>query len=247
MPTTTSTQTITPTERDSRARTDGRAVAALLLPLRIFVGAGWLRAGVEKVIDPNWWTGDVLDGFLAEQRSHMLPFFRSFSDALIDPLAAPVAWLVVEVQLAIGLCLLLGRFPRRALWAGVALNVLFTMAGRVNPSAFYLVMELVLLIGLSRPTNLTIAWRRATLWLVPAVLVLPFARTLAPAAVIDDPALMIAFVCGLAAMTTVAWSAAHLRYAVGWIDLLPRTAWSDAVRRRLGRIQQLSERRTIGT
>ena len=41
--------------------------------------------------------------------------------------------------------------------------------------------------------------------------VLPFARTLAPAAVIDDPALMIAFVCGLAAVTTIAWSAAHLR------------------------------------
>ena len=161
------TPTVTPTGRESSARTDGRAVAALLLPLRLFLAAGWLRAGVEKVIDPNWWTGDVLDRFLAEQRPHMLPFFRSFSDALIDPLAAPVAWLVVEVQIAIGLCLLLGRFPRRALWAGVALNVLFTMAGRVNPSAFYLVMELALLIGLSRPTNLTIAWRRATLWLVP--------------------------------------------------------------------------------
>ena len=236
------TATTTPNERVPTATPGAqrRDVSALLLPLRIFLAAGWLRAGVEKVIDPNWWTGDVLDRFLAAQRPHMLPFFRSFSDALIDPLTAPVVWLVVEVQIAIGLCLLLGRFPRRALWAGVALNVCFTLAGRVNPSAFYLVMELALLIGLSRPTNLTIAWRRATLWLVPAVLMLPFARTLAPAAVIDDPALMIAFVCGLAAVTTVAWSAAHLRSAVGWIDLLPRTAWSDTVRQRRQRFQQPS-------
>ena len=149
---------------------------------------------------------------------------------MVDPLAAPVSWLVIVVQLAIGSCLVLGRFPRRALWAGVALNVCFTMAGRVNPSAFYLMMELALLIGLSRPTNLTIAWRRATLWLVPAVLVLPFARTISPAAAIDDPALMIAFVCGLAAVATVAWSAAHLRSVPGWTDLLPAAGRSALTR-----------------
>ena len=231
------TATAMPTERVPAATTNGRAVSALLVPLRLFLAAGWLRAGVEKAIDPNWWTGDLLDRFLAEQRPHMLPFFRSFSDALIQPLAVPVAWLVVGVQIAIGVGLLFGRFPRRALWMGVALNVCFTIAGRVNPSAFYLVMELALLIGLSRPTNLTIAWRRATLWLVPAVLVLPFARTLAPEAVIDDPALMIAFVCGLAAVSTIAWSAAHLRFPVAWIDLLPRASWSEAARRRLRRFR----------
>ncbi len=117
--------------------------------------------------------------------------------------------------------------------AGVVLNVWFTLAGRVNPSAFYLVMELVMLIGLSRPVDMTIAWRRAVLWCVPAVAMLPFARTPAPAEVIDDAALMLSFVCGLTALATIAWSAAHLRFAVGWIDLLPRSSWSEAVRRHL--------------
>lgn len=212
---------------------DKRAVAALLLPLRLFLAAGWLRAGIEKVIDPSWWTGDVLGQFLVEQRPHMLPFFRTFGDALVAPLALPTAWLVVEAQIAIGLCLLLNRWPRRALWAAVALNVCFVLAGRVNPSAFYLVMQLVLLIGLSRPVNTTIAWRRAAIWSVPAVAMLPFARTLVPAEVIDDPALMLSFACGLAALATLAWSAAHLKFAIGWIDLLPRTSCSEAVRRRL--------------
>jgi len=214
-----------------------RAVTALLLPLRLFLAAGWLRSGAEKVIDPNWWNGEVLDRFLLEQDVLMLPFFGWFSDLLIEPLIVPVAWLVGAMQLTIGLGLLFGRFPRRALWAGVLLNLCFTMAGRVNPSAFYLVMELALLVGVSRPVSMTIAWRRAMLWLVPAVLVLPFARTIEPAAVIDDPALMIAFVSGLAAVSSVVWSASHLRFPVGWIDLLPQAAWSDQVRRLLERGQ----------
>lgn len=229
-----STITTRSTVRDpTTAEAAARPIAALLLPMRLFLAAGWLRAGVEKVLDRSWWTGDVLDQFLLEQRPHMLPFFRAFGDAVVAPLAVPTAWLVVEAQIAIGLCLLLNRWPRRALWAGVLLNVCFTLAGRVNPSAFYLVMELVLLIGLSRPVSMTIAWRRATLWCLPALALLPFARTLDPAGVIDDPALMLSFVCGLAALTTLAWSAAHTRFELSWIDLLPRTSWSDAVRRRL--------------
>ena len=42
------------------------------------------------------------------------------------------------------------------------------------------------------------------------------------------------FVCGLTALATVSCSDAHLRFAVGWIDLLPRSPWSDHVRRLLG-------------
>lgn len=217
------------------AETTRRVVSALLLPLRLFLAAGWLRAGVEKVIEVDWWSGALLDEFLAVQRPHMLPFFGTFADVVLDPLAMPVAWLVVVAQLAIGTCLLLGRAPRRALWAGVVLNLCFTMAGRVNPSAFYLVMELAILVGISRPTDLTIAWRRATLWLVPAAFVLPFARTLEPAAAIEDPALMLAFVGALAALATVAWSAAHLRFSLSWIDHLPSATWSDALRRHVTR------------
>jgi thiosulfate dehydrogenase [quinone] large subunit len=181
-----------------------RSVAALLLPLRLFLAAGWLRAGVEKVIEPDWWTGDLLAEFLNEQRSEMLPFFRSFADAFVSPFTGPVAWLVVEAQIAIGLCLLLGRYTKQALWAGVVLNLTFVMSGRVNPSAFYLVMEMVLLFALSRPVPVKTAARRAALWSIPAVAVLPFARTIAPAEVIDDPALMLSFVSGLAAITTLA-------------------------------------------
>lgn len=175
-----------------------------MLPLRLFLATGWLRAGIEKVIEPTWWSGESLAVFLDEQRPSMLPFFRGFSDGLVSPYSGAVAWLVVEAQIAIGLCLLLGRYTRLALWAGVVLNVTFVMAGRVNPSAFYLVMEMVLLFALSRPVPTRVAIRRAALWCVPAVAALPFARTIDPAEVIDDPALMLSFVSGVAAITTLA-------------------------------------------
>ena len=68
---------------------------------------------------------------------------------------------------------------------------MFTMAGRVNPSAFYLVMQVTLLFALSRPVGARIALRRAAVWLVPAAMFAPFARTIEPAHVIDDPALML--------------------------------------------------------
>lgn len=32
-------------------------LVALLLPLRLIPAAGWLKAGVEEVIEPEWWTG----------------------------------------------------------------------------------------------------------------------------------------------------------------------------------------------
>ncbi|MGB0112085.1 MAG: hypothetical protein WBP59_02595 [Ilumatobacteraceae bacterium] len=175
----------------------------MLAPLYLFLIAGWLRAGVEKVIDPGWWTGDLLVAFLEEQRTHMLPFFVPFADHLVEPLAVAVAWLVVWTQLGIAICLATNRHVRSALWAGVVLNLAFTMAGRVNPSAFYLVMQVTLLFALSRPVAPHIAMRRAALWLVPAIAFAPFARTMDPHQVIDDPALMLSFVSLLAAVTTI--------------------------------------------
>ncbi|MEM8618711.1 MAG: hypothetical protein AAGF73_03225 [Actinomycetota bacterium] len=181
-----------------------RTVAAVLLPLQLFLAAGWLRAGVEKVIDPAWWRGDTLLGFLDDQRDHMLPFFRWFSDTAVAPIPAVVAFIVAEMQLAIAICLLSNRYVRPALWSAIVLNVTFTLAGAVNPSAFYIVMQVTLLLALSRPVSLTIALRRAALWCIVGATMVPFVRAIDPASVIDDPAAMLSFVAVLAAAGTLA-------------------------------------------
>src|SRR4028119_729300 len=38
---------------------------AYLLPLRLFIGMGWLRAGSEKIPDPGWEDGTELTAFPA--------------------------------------------------------------------------------------------------------------------------------------------------------------------------------------
>ncbi|MFK8024747.1 MAG: hypothetical protein AB8G26_12375 [Ilumatobacter sp.] len=198
--------------RPDSARSNGwsppsRARFALIIPLQLFLAAGWARAGVEKIIDPRWWSGDDLRDYLVEQRPLMLPWFRTFADVFVEPVAFGIAWFVLFAQLAIAACLATNRHVKPAVWCAIVLNVAFTMAGSVNPSAFYLVMQLALLVALSRTVSTTIALRRAALWTVPAVLLLPFAMTLHPAHVIDDPALVLSFSAMIAAVTTVAISA----------------------------------------
>ncbi len=158
------------------------------------------------MIDPTWWNADALSGFLEEQRPEMLPWFTWFSDVLVEPLALVVACAVLVAQVMIGGCLLTNRYVRPALWAGIVLNLAFTMAGRVNPSAFYLVIEVTLLFALARAVSELIAVRRAVAWMIPATFFLPFARTLHPRDVIDDPALMLVFLCVIASVTTIAIS-----------------------------------------
>jgi hypothetical protein len=56
---------------------------AYLLPLRLFIGMGWLRAFAEKVVDPDWLGGTVLAAFLLALRSGGLPEARTVAFASI--------------------------------------------------------------------------------------------------------------------------------------------------------------------
>jgi hypothetical protein len=154
---------------------------------------------------------------------------------VISPFAVEVAAVVAVAQILIGLAILVGRPLRSALWAGVVLNVVFVMCGRVNPSAFYLVMEAVLLYGIS----VGVVGRRATrpsprslalvaMWLALAVVDIPFIRTLEPAKVIEDPAMMLTFLCAVVAITTLLrWTVHHVVAitVVTGIDLRLLRSW----------------------
>lgn len=176
-----------------------------VFPARAFLGLGWIRAGTEKLIDVDWWTGDGLREFLTSQESHQLPFMRLPSEWLFAPLAVPVSLFVMVVQFIIGVCFVTGRRLQAALWAGVALNSVFVLMGAVTPSAFYLVIQLTLLAALGAhvfaPTLVRLG--RVLAAAVVAVLLAPFVSTLHPAEVIDDPALMLITVAMLAASVEV--------------------------------------------
>jgi len=211
------------------------------MPLRLFLAAGWLRAGAEKLIDPEWWSGAKLRTFLTAQHDAALPFFRPVMDGLIAPHAQFVAIVVVATQLLSGLAIAIGKPLRLALRWVFFMNVVFVLVGKVNPSAFYLVMEIVMLFAIAdgvisvRPTSPS--WRTVALAGVSAALaalVAPYIRTIEPSKVIDDPAMMLTFIGFIITVTMLLRLSAHrpprtsrLRrvwttYYAGWVHAKPK-------------------------
>jgi hypothetical protein len=195
----------------------------LLFPIRMFLGFGWLRAGIEKVIDESWWTGDQLRLFLIEHRASALPFIEPLIGGLFEPFALFISLFVMLAQLAIGVAFVTTRGLRAALWVGVALNVVFVAMGAVDPSVFYLVIELSLLAGVAlcvfggkrrEPNPISVELKIGV-----AAALAPLATTVAPAAVIHDPAVILVTVALLAAATE----------ALGWfvrVEGVPKAASS---------------------
>ena len=180
-----------------------------LLPVRVFLGIGWMRAGVEKLMSSEWWAGNEVRAFLIEQETRTLPPLAPIADGLLAPLATPISALMLALQLGVAVALLSGRHVRPALWAAVVMNLSFMALGSVNPSAFYLVMQLALLFGLAldadlrrRPDERIEAGQTAfTVAVVTAACVIPlapFVTTLHPAHVIEDPAIVLITVALLA-------------------------------------------------
>ena len=183
------------------ARRRSRLAARLDVPvwvllIEVFIGLGWLRAAVEKIVDPAWWSGDVVADFLADHQGASLPWYQLVEDAVVRPGMGLVLIYVVLAQLAIGGALLAGVRREIALGAGLFLNLNFIAIGAVTPSAFYVLAQLAVLLwvvesrlpaGIARP----VAAVGAVAGLVLATASLPFVSTVDPALVIDDPAIML--------------------------------------------------------
>ena len=123
---------------------------AYLLPLRLFIGMGWLRASAEKIVDPDWLGGTVLAAFLEEKLvgDHVVfPFYRALITDLFLPNASALSWIMMIGQLLVGAAILLGLFTNAAILGGLFMNLNFILAGAPNPSAFYFVIQVALFIG----------------------------------------------------------------------------------------------------
>jgi uncharacterized membrane protein YphA (DoxX/SURF4 family) len=182
----------------------------VLIPIRVFLAAGWLRAGTEKAIDARWWNGDSLRSFLDTHRANAVPTFRPIIEHAIQPYAVVVAFIVMATELACGVAITVGRPLRAALRWAVVLNTTIILCGQVNPSVFYLIMEIVLLMAIAegtigtrptKPSRRTFAL--GGVMLLAAGFLSLHIRTIAPATVINDPAVMLAFVAVIEAGTLV--------------------------------------------
>lgn len=181
--------------RIAAARVGG--LPAWVVVTQFFIGLGWLRAVAEKVIDPEWWTGGVITHFVFVHGDTTLAWYQPFVEAVILPAAPLIAPVVVVGQLVAGASLVTGRRMGLGLAAGIFLNLHFLASGAVAPSAFYLLAQGALVLWMAEQTLTLVSVKRLQLVAaIAAALVgfnLPFISTLHPAAVIDDPAIMLVF------------------------------------------------------
>jgi hypothetical protein len=122
---------------------------AVLVPLRLFIGVGWLRAFFEKVGDPAWWNGSAVTDFLKlqmEQRLVVFPFYERIIETVLSPGGRWIGWLVMLAQLAVGVAILSGTYTNLALIIGAGLNLSFMLAGRITPSVFYIAIQTLLFV-----------------------------------------------------------------------------------------------------
>jgi len=128
-------------------RRDSLRANAYLVPIRWFIGIGWLRSAFEKLFDPAWHDGDVLRQFLATEGGRgaaAFPELGQLIQSVIEPSAPLVSGLVLALQLVCGAGILVGTFTNAALLIGIGMNVAFMVAGAPNPSAFYVLIQFVL-------------------------------------------------------------------------------------------------------
>jgi len=121
---------------------------AILLPLRLFIGLGWLRSSIEKVVEPEWYNGIALNLFFSERIAAgdvAFPFYQSLMEGIFSTHAPLLGKIVIVGEFYCGIAILFGLFMRPALLAGIFMNLNFILAGSVNPSAFYIVIQLTLL------------------------------------------------------------------------------------------------------
>jgi hypothetical protein len=162
-------------------------------------------------------------------------------DHAIAPHAQLVAIVVAVTQLLCGLAIAIGKPMRLALRWACLLNVVFIMTGKVNPSCFYLVMQIVLLFAIadgvigvrpSVPSRRTIVLAGASA--AAAAAAVPYVRTLEPAKVIEDPAIMLVTLGVIMAITLLVRRSAYMpphthllrrvwtTWYAGWIHAKPK-------------------------
>jgi uncharacterized membrane protein YphA (DoxX/SURF4 family) len=204
---------------------------AFLLPLRLFIGLGWLRAGVEKLIDPAWTSGATLPLFFQAQMGAdaiSFPFYERLITQIFEPNALVLSWIILLGELLAGVAILTGTLTNVALLGGLFMNLNFVLAGVVNPSAFYIVIQGALLSANAGATlggdAILARYGRSLLSTVPftseigkrwlgkwtlllggllcslaATLVVPYIRDFGPHSV-DDPAMLLFILLMLGAM-----------------------------------------------
>lgn len=150
----------------------GAVAAAVLLPIRLYVGYEWLEAGLEKVGSPAWTgarAGTAVQGFVrgALERSTgehpaVQGWYAWFLREAVLPNAGVFGWMVAWGEVLVGIALLAGFLTGVSAFFGGVMNANFLLAGTVSTNPILLALELVLIVGWR-----TAGWLGLDRWLLP--------------------------------------------------------------------------------
>lgn len=180
---------------------------AWVLLVELFIGFGWLRAAVEKVIDPLWWDGSTISWFITVHTGDTLDWYRPVLD-LVGPGRVFVALVVITLQFAVAASLLSGRYVGWGLSVGIFMNLNFLAGGAVNPSVFYLLCQGAVALWMAEQAAterdmVRPLWFVAAGGLVVSLISIPSVSTIHPADVIEDPGAIVVFVGALTVVACV--------------------------------------------
>ncbi len=167
-----------------------------LLVTQLFIGLGWGRAAVEKLISGDWWEGETLEEFLDLHAGDAIGWWQPVLDLVVEPHLIVVSLVVLGAQLLVAASLLLDRARAVGLALGMGMNLAFVASGAVNPSAFYLLAQGAIVLWAIEARPAAVAARIWTLVSVVGTALaaagLPWIRALSPHDVVDDPGAMFA-------------------------------------------------------
>jgi thiosulfate dehydrogenase [quinone] large subunit len=129
--------------------TDSR-LAAIWLPVRLWLGAMWLQGAFVKLTDPAWMgSGETLRQFLVGASTQAgIPWYRDFIGFLLDSGAyLPMTKVVAFGELAVGLGVLAGGLTGPAAFFGVTMNLNYLLAASTGPDVPMLVAGGLLLLA----------------------------------------------------------------------------------------------------
>lgn len=164
--------------------------------IELFIGLGWIRAAVEKVISGDWWSGEIIRDFVDDHADLTLPWYRPILDHVIEPMIPVVVVLIVIAQLVAGTALVTAIRLHQGIFIGMTMNINFIMIGAVDPSIFYLMLQAALALWLFENRQMTDLAHSYLVWIMRLagllfVVSAPFVRTLDPGAVVEDPAVIL--------------------------------------------------------
>lgn len=139
-------------------------LSLLWLPVRLYVGWGWLYAGYEKIINPVWVgpkAGVALNGFLTgalakTQGAHpdVASWYGGFLQGFVAHNLVAFSYLISFGEFFVGVALILGAFTGVAAFFGAFMNVNYLLAGTVSTNPILFIIEIFLML----------AWRVAGWW-----------------------------------------------------------------------------------